>query len=124
MVTSVEFGEISMSSGPQHNCRQVNKYQRCQLLGVLGLKYQHLFLMVRRDMSIIFKRWMPGVQYNMLLSRKTKLWHYNPTGVKDKLFHDIPLAELNTDGGVKKFKEFMDSIFKKDDLSATYESYV
>ena len=121
MVTSVEFGEISMSSGPQPNCRQVNKYQRRQLLGVLGLKYKHLFLMVRRDMSNIFKRWTPGVQYNMLLSRKTNLWHY---GVKDKLFHNIPLAELNTDGGVKKFKEFMDSIFKKDDLSATYESYV
>ena len=46
------------------------------------------------------------------------------SGVKDKLFNDLSLEELNCETGVTKFKEFMDSLFKKDDLSATYECYV
>ena len=49
---------------------------------------------------------------------------HDPSGVKDKLFNDISLAELNCDGGVEKFKQFMDSLFKKDDLTSTYECYV
>ena len=37
----------------------------------------------------------------------------DPSGVKDKLFNDVPLEELNCETGVAKFKEFMDSLFKK-----------
>ena len=46
------------------------------------------------------------------------------SGVKDKLFNDISLADLNIDGGVNTFKTFMDGLFKKDDLTETYERYV
>ncbi len=45
------------------------------------------------------------------------------TGVKDKLFHDIPLTELNCEGGVQKFKDFMNGLFKRDDLTMVYERY-
>ena len=47
----------------------------------------------------------------------------DPTGVKDKLFHDIPISTLNGDDGVTKFKEFMNAMFKKDDLTMIYERY-
>ena len=46
------------------------------------------------------------------------------SGVKDKLFNDISLADLSKEDGVKVFIEFMDGLFKKDDLSETYERYV
>ena len=49
---------------------------------------------------------------------------HDPSGVKDKLFNDVSLEELNCEGGVEKFKQFMDSLFKKDDLTSTYECYV
>ena len=47
----------------------------------------------------------------------------DPTGVKDKLFHDVLLSELNSDDGVKIFKDFMEKLFKKDDLTLIYERY-
>ena len=47
----------------------------------------------------------------------------DPTGIKDKLFNDISLSELNCEGGVEKFKEFMNKIFKKDDLTLVYERF-
>ena len=45
------------------------------------------------------------------------------TGVKEKLFHDIPLVELHVANGLEKFREFMNSLFKKDDLTMVYERY-
>ena len=45
------------------------------------------------------------------------------TGVKDKLFHDLSLSDLNCDNGVETFKAFMENLFKKDDLTLIYERY-
>ena len=47
----------------------------------------------------------------------------DPTNIKDKLFNDIPLAELNCEGGVTRFKAFMNNIFTKDDLTIVYERF-
>ncbi|KAG1704025.1 Retrovirus-related Pol polyprotein [Nymphon striatum] len=45
------------------------------------------------------------------------------SSIRDKVFSDLSLDELNSDDGVDKLIEFMDKIFKKDELSEAYESY-
>ena len=45
----------------------------------------------------------------------------DPSGVKDKLFNEVALTELNSDDGYTKFTTFLDGLFKKDDLSDMYE---
>ncbi|CAG2223740.1 unnamed protein product [Mytilus edulis] len=43
--------------------------------------------------------------------------------IRDKVFSDLSLEALNADDGVDKLIEFMDKIFKKDELSEAYEAY-
>ena len=43
--------------------------------------------------------------------------------IRDKVFSELSIDELNEDDGVKKFTDFMDKIFKKDELSEAYEVY-
>ena len=44
--------------------------------------------------------------------------------VRDKVFSEISANVLNADDGVTKLIEFLDKIFKKDELSEAYETYV
>ena len=44
--------------------------------------------------------------------------------VRDKVFSEISADVLNADDGVTKLIEFLDKIFKKDELSEAYETYV
>ena len=46
------------------------------------------------------------------------------SGIKEKLFLELDLDELASEEGVKKYLEYMDAIFLKDDLSKTFEDYV
>lgn len=48
----------------------------------------------------------------------------DPTQVKDKLFNELKIEELNTDGGMALLIGFMDKLFKKDELTQVYERYV
>ena len=43
--------------------------------------------------------------------------------IRDKVFNQLTVAELNDDEGVNKLITFMDKIFKKDELSEAYEAY-
>ena len=43
--------------------------------------------------------------------------------IRDKVFSELSIDELNEDEGVKKLTDFMDKIFKKDELSEAYEVY-
>ena len=48
----------------------------------------------------------------------------DPTQVKDKLFNELKIEELNTDGGMALLIGFMDKLFKKVELTQVYERYV
>ena len=48
----------------------------------------------------------------------------DPSGIRDKLFNEVPLSDLNCDNGVANFIKYMDQIFKKDDQTQAYEDYV
>ena len=48
----------------------------------------------------------------------------DPSGIRDKLFHEVHLSELNCDNGVDNFIAYMDKLFKKDDETQAYEDYV
>ena len=48
----------------------------------------------------------------------------DPSGMRDKLFHELPLDQLNCDDGVDNFISYMDNIFKKDDQTQAYEDCV
>ena len=48
----------------------------------------------------------------------------DPSGVRDKIFNDISLEQLNTDGGVDILINYMNSLFKRDELSDVYEQYL
>lgn len=43
--------------------------------------------------------------------------------IRDKVFSELTVDVLNADNGVEKLIEFMDKIFKKDELSEAYEAY-
>ena len=43
--------------------------------------------------------------------------------IRDKVFSELTVDVLNADDGVVKLIEFMDKIFKKDELSEAYEAY-
>lgn len=43
--------------------------------------------------------------------------------VRDKVFSELSVDVLNADDGVDKLIQFMDTIFKKDELSEAYEAY-
>ena len=45
----------------------------------------------------------------------------DPSGVRDKIFNEISLEQLNTDGGVDILINYMNSLFKRDELSDVYE---
>ncbi|KAG1651276.1 hypothetical protein GQR58_027299 [Nymphon striatum] len=45
------------------------------------------------------------------------------SSIRDKVFSDLILDELNSDDGVDSLIEFMDKIFKMDELSEAYEFY-
>ena len=44
--------------------------------------------------------------------------------IRDKVFSELTVDQLNADDGVTKLIQFMDKIFKKDELSEAYEVYV
>ena len=43
--------------------------------------------------------------------------------IRDKVFSEVPIEDLNKEDGVKTLLRFMDNIFKKDELSEAYEVY-
>eukprot|EP00112_Aurelia_sp_Birch-Aquarium-sp1_P025637 Seg862.2 transcript_id=Seg862.2/GoldUCD/mRNA.D3Y31 product="hypothetical protein" protein_id=Seg862.2/GoldUCD/D3Y31 len=45
------------------------------------------------------------------------------SNIRDKVFSDLSLDQLKGDDGVKKLMEFMDKLFKKDQLSEAYEAF-
>ena len=45
------------------------------------------------------------------------------SNIRDKVFSDLSLDELKGNDGVKKLIEFMDKLFKKDQLSEAYEAF-
>ena len=46
------------------------------------------------------------------------------SGVRDKIFNDIKLDELNKDDGIDSLIHYMDNLFKRDELSEVYERYI
>ena len=81
-----------------------------------------------------YEFYVKEIKYWQKLSKSEKgeqavLLTYNlpdddPSGIKEKLFLELDLDVLSADNGVKKFLEYMDGIFLKDDLTKTYEAYV
>ena len=48
----------------------------------------------------------------------------DPSGIREKVLNEVPITDLNSDGGLKVFTDFMDKHFKKDESVATYEAYL
>ena len=48
----------------------------------------------------------------------------DPSGVRDKVFNELKLETINADDGVEKLIEYLDKLFKKDELSEVYERYI
>ncbi|KAK6184040.1 hypothetical protein SNE40_006584 [Patella caerulea] len=48
---------------------------------------------------------------------------HDPSGIRDKVFSDLPLDTLKSDDGMKELIQYMDKLFKKDQLSEAYEVY-
>ena len=48
----------------------------------------------------------------------------DPSGIRDKLFNEVDIKELNSDEGMEKFIAYMDKLFKKDDQTQAYEDYM
>ena len=46
------------------------------------------------------------------------------TQVKDKLFNEMKIEELNSENGMQLLISFMDKLFKRDELTQVYERYV
>ena len=44
----------------------------------------------------------------------------DPTGVREKVFNEITLDKLNKTDGVETLMTYLDSLFKKDELSEVY----
>ena len=42
---------------------------------------------------------------------------------RDRVFNEIPIADFDCDGGMVKLLEYMDKWFKKDELTAAYDSW-
>ena len=38
----------------------------------------------------------------------------DPSGIREKVLNEVPITDLNSDGGLKVFTDFMDTHFKKD----------
>ena len=55
---------------------------------------------------------------------QVKLYFWLISVIKDKLFSEVKMEELNVAGGYDKFKEFLDGIFKKNDLTDMYEKLI
>lgn len=45
------------------------------------------------------------------------------SSIRDKVFSELSIENLSAEDGVKKLTDFMDTIFKKDELSEAYEVY-
>ena len=43
--------------------------------------------------------------------------------VRDKVFHEIDIEELNSTDGVEKLLEHLDKWYKKDELAGSYEAW-
>ena len=81
-----------------------------------------------------YKRYREEIEYWNLISKiekKEKGLHLayvlpddDPSDIKDKLFVELGREKLNCDDGVKNFTEYMDKLFKTDDLTEHYEEYV
>ena len=46
------------------------------------------------------------------------------TGIRDKILNEIPIEDLNKEDGMKKYMDYMNKHFKKDDSVAIYEAYL
>ena len=64
---------------------------------------------------------VPKRQQGVLLAYE--LPQDDPSGIREKLFSEIDLASLNADDGVQVFKDYMDGMFKKDELMTAYETH-
>ena len=47
----------------------------------------------------------------------------DPSGVRDKLFNELKLQDLNTDTGVKLLSKYLNSLLKQDELGTVCERY-
>ena len=47
----------------------------------------------------------------------------DPSGVKDNVFNEVTLDKLNKTDGVETLMTYLDSLFKKDELTEVYERY-
>ena len=47
----------------------------------------------------------------------------DPSGIRDKVFNEIQIANLNMDAGLDTLITYMDSLFKKQEISDVYERY-
>lgn len=57
------------------------------------------------------------------LALALSLPEHDPSGIRDKVFNEVKLENIKGENGVKTLITFMDKLFKKDDLSDTYEKY-
>ena len=48
----------------------------------------------------------------------------DPSGVRDEVFNQVTLGKLNKTDGVEILMTYLDSLFKKDELSEVYERYI
>ena len=48
----------------------------------------------------------------------------DPSGVRDKVFSEVTLDKLHKTDGVETLMTYLDSLFKKDELSEVYERYI
>ena len=46
------------------------------------------------------------------------------SGIRDNVFDSMTTEELKANDGVEKLIEFMDKLFKKDELTMVYEKYI
>ena len=47
----------------------------------------------------------------------------DPSGIRDKIFNEIKIEDLNRDAGIDALIIYMDKLFKKDEISEVYERY-
>ena len=48
----------------------------------------------------------------------------DPSGVRDKIFNELKLKELNRADGMTKLKTYLIKLFQKDELTEVYERYI
>lgn len=78
-----------------------------------------------------YERWISELQAWQVISKVEKknqalaiaLSFDEGSEVRDKVFHEIKINELNVDDGMTKLLEYLDKWYKKDELSGAYEAW-